>query len=322
MRFRASALAVILAVFAALFSGCAGDPEPRLRVGTFQWPGYEPFFLARSLGYYDKSSIQLVEYPSAAEAILAYKHRAIDAVTVTLDEFVRLVADGHDACLVLIIDYSAGGDVIIARDGIEGLAGLKGRRIGVETQSLGGYVLWRALGIGGLAMSDVEIVTLRQDELEQGIQQGRLDAVVTYEPYGTRIRAAGGRNIFDSTQIPGEVADALITRGSMAERPPRPLTSLVDGWFRALAYLKAHPMDAAARVAPREQLTPEQFLETLKGLKFLERDENRRILSSNDDTLPDHLRSIAGYLVGAGAIDTPPEMESMRSNRVIESLGP
>lgn len=322
MRTTARVLVFCLLALAGLVCGCVDDPHPRLRVGTFTWPGYEPFFLARSLGYYDEASIQLVEYPAAAEAILAYKHRAIDAATVTLDEFARLAADGHDACIVLMIDYSHGSDVILAREGIADLAALKGRRIGVEAQSLGGFVLSRALEIAGIEMSEVQVVAQRQDELEQAIQQGKLDAVVTYEPYSTRIAAAGARRIFDSSQIPGEIADVLITRRALAERPSAPMVHLAAGWFRALAYLDSQRSDAAARIAPRHRISPAEFLETLDGIRFVSLEENRKLLSGEDTALPRHLQTIAQYLTGAGAIAQPPPLENARSARLIQSLGP
>ena len=54
--------AVVLIVLLACV-GCTPDPEPILRVGTNVWPGYEPLYLARDLGYLDES-IRLVEYSS------------------------------------------------------------------------------------------------------------------------------------------------------------------------------------------------------------------------------------------------------------------
>jgi hypothetical protein len=34
---------------------CVEEPEPPFRVGTNFWPGYELFYLARDLGYYDRA---------------------------------------------------------------------------------------------------------------------------------------------------------------------------------------------------------------------------------------------------------------------------
>jgi NitT/TauT family transport system substrate-binding protein len=41
---------------------CFHEEKEPLRVGTLLWPGSEPLFLARDLGYIDDGSSRLVEY--------------------------------------------------------------------------------------------------------------------------------------------------------------------------------------------------------------------------------------------------------------------
>jgi len=40
-------------ILSVLFA-CSAEQESPLRVGTNIWPGYEPFYLARELGYYEQ----------------------------------------------------------------------------------------------------------------------------------------------------------------------------------------------------------------------------------------------------------------------------
>lgn len=62
-----SLLSIILLV------ACGPLPEPPLRIGTNIWPGYEPLYLARNLGFYQGSSIKLVEMNSASAVIHALR---------------------------------------------------------------------------------------------------------------------------------------------------------------------------------------------------------------------------------------------------------
>src|SRR3954464_15656187 len=102
-------LSLVLPAFG--LAGCGEAPAPPFRMATYQWPGYEPFFLARALGYFSERQVQLLEFPSAADCILAFKNRVVDAVTLTADEAIRLVHAGHDPRIVLLIDFSNGTDV-------------------------------------------------------------------------------------------------------------------------------------------------------------------------------------------------------------------
>ena len=162
-------------------------PVAPLKIGTSVWPGYEPLFLARDLGYYENSPVRLVEYTSATQVIRAYRNSAIQAAVLTLDEVLLLVEDGLDPRVVLVMDISHGGDVIIAKPEIKSLSEIRGHKVGVENTALGGYFLTRALETVGLKSSDVGIIFSEVDEHETMFLKGDFDAVVTFtsHPSGT-----------------------------------------------------------------------------------------------------------------------------------------
>ena len=84
--------------------------------------------------------MQLLEFPTVAEALLAFKNRAIDGLTVTLDDVLRLAQAGHEPRIVLMLDYSDGADVIVTKQTIADIEALRGQRVGVETNSVGSPV--------------------------------------------------------------------------------------------------------------------------------------------------------------------------------------
>ena len=98
---------------------------------------------------------------------------------------------------------------MLARPELKELKDIKGRRVGVESGALGAYVLARALQIAGLNRTDISVVSIPVPEQEQAFQGRRVDAVVTMEPNRTRLLAQGARQLFDSSQIPGEIVDVL-----------------------------------------------------------------------------------------------------------------
>ena len=279
-----------------MLAGCAPAPGPRLRIGTFTFPGYEPLFLARTLGKLDEKRVQLLEFPSAAEALLAFRNEAIDGLTTTLDDVLRLAQAGHEPCVVLMIDYSNGADVILAKRGIEGIAGLRGKRVGVETNALGTFMLARALETKGMKFDDVKPISLRADRIEGAFERGDVDAVVTYEPFSSRLVARGARTIFDSTALQGEIADALVFRRNVIEPQRENIALTLQGWFSALDYLREDPHDAAARMAPREGLTTAQFAEAIKLVHLYTREENRALLANDPVELNERLRKMAAFL--------------------------
>lgn len=303
-----------------MLSGCVEQPEPKLRIGTFQRPGFEPLFLARSLGYIDERRVQLVEFPSAAEMLLAYRNRAIDAATITTDDALRLASEGQALRIVLLMARSNGADAVLAKPDIRDVAGLKGKKIAVESNALGGYLLARALDTAGLKLADVQVVSGRADRFDRDLVNATVESVVAYEPYRSRAIRRGVVPIFDSTKIPGEIADVLIVPTKTAEAPPPALRDLVAGWFRALDYLAVKREDAVTRMAPREGMTPAQFGRALTLIEFADLTENHRQLGEPTSPLAGRMRQMMNFMTREDILPHEIDPSILRDNRVLPTL--
>ncbi|MBU1405285.1 MAG: ABC transporter substrate-binding protein [Proteobacteria bacterium] len=270
-------------------NGCAKRQEPLLRVASNVWSGYETLYLARSLGYYEDKNIRLVELPSNSQVSQSLRNGVIEAACLTLDEALSLLQDGVDLRVVLVMDFSHGADVVMARPGIDTLQALRGKRIGVETAAVGATMLDAALQAGELQAEDVTIVPLTVDGHADAYRAGRIDAVVTFEPVRSRLLQEGARVLFDSAQVPGRIVDVLAVRPEVAAAHAKALGALLKGHFRAREYLAGQPQDAAKRMAPR---LGENALEQFVGLRLPGIQENQALLGGN----PPGLKSIAGEL--------------------------
>ena len=261
---------VILAtlLLTLLMAGCSPAPKPDIRIGTNIWPGYEPLYLARSLGWFRESGIRLVEYTSATGTMNALRHGSIEAGALTLDEVLALTQEGVDLRVVLLLDVSNGADAVIAQAGIDTPEDLRGRTIGVESSAVGGYIVDRMLEKSGLSLRDVHILPLTLDEHELAFTSHRVDAVVTLEPVKSRLLAHGAKVIFDSSLIPGEIIDVLAVRSEVFNASPDAFAELTEKWFQALAYMQRQPDDAARRMQPRLRVSPDQLGEQYTGLQL------------------------------------------------------
>ncbi len=271
--------------------------EPPLRVGANVWPGYETLYLARSLGYYDNTPIRLVDYPSGTEEVRAYRNGEIEAAGISIDQALVLAATNPDVKIVVVMDFSNGGDVILGKPEIQNLQGLKSRPVGIESTALGAFIITRALEQKGMSPQDIKIVSLGVSEHERAFKTGKVDAVVTFGSARTKLLAAGAKLLFDSSQIPGEIVDVLIVREEVINQQPKALQALVDGRFRALDYLSKNPQDAASRMAPRTGVTPEQFLESLKGLSSPNLQENQKLLGKTDPSLLNGVKRLSQVML-------------------------
>lgn len=311
-------VALLFIASVLLFPACIREePEP-LRVGTVLWPGHEPLFLARQLGYLDEQKVRLVEYSSLTEVVRAFRNGAVQAVGVTLDMALQLQEHGFDPKVVLVLDKSMGGDAVVARPEVRGLRELRGRRVAVEDWGVSLFVLSRALEHAGLKPADLRIVHLPVDQHMRALREREVDAVVTIEPYASRLLEEGARRLFDSTQIPGEVLDVLLTNGEVAARNPEALQHLTEAWFKALAYLEAHPDDALARMSPRLQMSEAELARSMRGMELLGLAENRAFLGGPQPALLASAATVQRLLLEMGILRRNMELATLPAPGALE----
>ena len=191
------ALALTLALMLTP-TGCSNEPSPPLRIGTNVWIGSEPLYLARDLGHFDPKLVQLVEYPSASEVLRAFRNRAIDGMVISMDELFDLVVDGLQPRVICVADVSYGADVVVGRPGMQSMTDLEGKRVAVESGALGAFVLSRALALSNMQAGDIQVVHLESNEQPNAFNAGDVDGAVTFEPYRSRLTAAGATVLFDT----------------------------------------------------------------------------------------------------------------------------
>jgi NitT/TauT family transport system substrate-binding protein len=297
-------------------SACSAQP-PLTRVGGSLWIGSEPLFLARELGLYDADTLRLVEMPSNSANLMALATGDIEAATLTLDECLYAREGGVDVRVILVFDYSAGGDVIMARPEIMKLGDLKGRRIGVEETASGALMLAKLLETAALAPDEVVKVRVTGDHQLRAYQAGDVDALVSWEPIATQLEDLGARRLFDSTAFPGLIVDVLAARTDALERSPESFTSLLAGYFKALDYLHRSPDAAIQRMAPRMGVSPDEVRSAQRGIRFIERAANRDWLGGASPSLIAAADNVARIMVAAGLLKQMPVLGGLADPRFL-----
>ncbi|MBA4149262.1 MAG: ABC transporter substrate-binding protein [Verrucomicrobia bacterium] len=274
--------------------GCGRRPESVLRVGTVPWRGFEPLFIARERGYFE-NTIQIVEYPGTPNIHRSFQNHAIEAATVTLDEALQLAQTQPDVRVIMAIDFSNGADALLCKPEIISLADLKGKRIGAELNSFGAFILSRVLERADLLLADVTVVPLSIEQTESSFLSDEVDAVITCEPFSSRLQTSGATVLFDSAQMPGEIVDVLIVREKTLRSHPRALANLLSGWFRAVEVFREQPNDTASRAAD-QGITADEFLGIHNRVELLDHSRNLALLKMPGGGLADTVRKLGASM--------------------------
>jgi NitT/TauT family transport system substrate-binding protein len=269
-----------LAALGLLVAGCSSPEPPPLRVGINPWPAHDLLWIADQKGYFRELGLEvrLEQFPGLADTAQAMNRDKLDVAALTIGELAML---GTQRAPFWVLDESIGLDAIVGGPGVETLADLKGKRIGIEPDSAAALVLHTALEQAGLSPGDVDVVQVAQATGEEMLATGMVDALVTYPPVLMRVeRQPGTRKIFDSSQMPGRILDVLVATPGVMARRKRELELLTQGYERALQLLRQHPEEVYALVARRNHLSLEEAQASFgDGIRFFDRSRQGALLA-------------------------------------------
>ena len=200
----------------------------------------------------------------------------------------------------VVVGTDHGGDALLAQPEIDSISDLKGKKVAMQPSPLGRLVLARALETVNLSIDDVELVNIELPDQKKYFKAKKFDAVVTYNPIRVNLIAAGAQVLFDSSQMPGEIVDFLIGRKSLSSQYPQQLKHLLEGWFKGLDEFEENPEESIKFMAKREGISPEQFKQSLEGLKFLGLKENQEIFEGTNMDFIEGMQKMSTFLKEIG----------------------
>jgi NitT/TauT family transport system substrate-binding protein len=262
----------------ALVGGCR-RPEPKLTPFTisFQsWVGYGPLYLAKDKDFFKDEGIDviLVEEHLDSERNEAFMGKMLDAEAGTLDMLVRKRVHGVPVVGVCPIDFSDGGDGIVATKDIRSLKDLKGRRVSFTAQDTNDTFLSYALKSHGLSPKDIRPIFRDTDNVADAFLSDAADAAATWEPWlSMALKRPGAHLLVTSKEIPGVIVDMLHVREDVVSDHPELVRGFLRAWFKALDLYRRDPDAAAALIAPRYGLDAKGYQAAVSKLRWLDRRE-------------------------------------------------
>lgn len=299
-------------------SACTPQQESSLRIGTNQWPGYEPLYLARALQFFDSKQIKLIELTSATETMRAFKRHQIDVAALTLDEVLLLAQTETDLRVFLIMDISNGADKVMVKPNIKRLSDLNQKCIAVENTALGAFMLHQLLNAAELDVANLDIQAVTIDRQLLYMTNNDCDAVVTFEPTATNLAALGYVEIFNSRQIPGKIVDVLVTREAIIKQQEDNLNALVAAQWQALTYIQKYPDDAYQLIVPRLNISTVELEAAYQDLTLPDKKQNQLLLDrQNSDGLNTTIGEISSILHQANLLHRTPTTDQLTTDKFI-----
>jgi len=276
----------LMGLLAAALCGGVAQAEP-LKIGYSDWPGWVAWEVAIQKGWFKEAGVDVqfewFEYVPSMEAFAAGK---LDAVCMTNGDALVTGATGAPSKAIVINDFSNGNDMIVGQPGIEKLADLKGKKIGVEVGFVDHLLLLKGLQAAGLKESDVELVNVPTGETPKALASGDVAAIGAWQPNsGQALKAVpGSKPIYTSKDVPGLIYDVLAVNPASLSAHPEEWKKIAKVWYKVVDYFydPATHDDAVKIMASRVNLSPEEYAKFVSGTKILKLDEAKKVFKKGE----------------------------------------
>jgi NitT/TauT family transport system substrate-binding protein len=257
----------------------------------------------------------------------------LDMVPLFMEGFVDRTGQPRDSRVMPRIyqqvDWSNGGDGIVARESIRTVADLRGQKIVLAQNSPSHYFLLNMLVSGGVQPSEVDMVfTNTAFEAAAAFNaQDDLAAAVSWAPDIYTLAEARGNRMLVNTQTANKlIADVWFARADFAKDHPGKLEALVRGIFDAMEELKKEDRKAecARLMAAGYNIPAADIMNMFADAHSTNWAENFQFfLNQNNPTNFERVWSQAYYLYRRiGAISHQPvAFDKVMDFSIIEKLG-
>jgi len=265
----AAALVLLLATLAwpSIKSRWAPSALPKEKITialSSTYPGSGLLYIAAAKGFYAQENLDvtLQPYTTGLDAMKAMLEKRADLGTTGDTPLMFTVMAGHPVAVVATI-FTAGGafGTVARRDqGIESIADLKGKRIGVTRGTDGDFILSTMLARNKIPFDHVKIVPLQPEAMVDSMTAGTVDAVASWEPWLTRAHKSLGEK-----GVEFRIDSGFVLNFSLAGNPewikghPDKVQGLLRALLRAKTFADENQAEAQVIVVKSEQIDPGTF---------------------------------------------------------------
>jgi NitT/TauT family transport system substrate-binding protein len=294
--------------------------ETKVAIGISGWTGFAPLTLAKEAGLFKKHGLDVsIKKIPQKDRHLAIASGDIQCAATTVETWVVWNANGVATTQIFQLDKSYGADGMVVKPNITKIADLKGKTVAADAPGTAPYfgLAWM-LKKNGLSIKDVKVVNLSPQAAANAMIAGTdgIDAAMTYEPYLGAVRAKpeAGKIIATTLDYPMVMDTFGCTPKFLAENP-KAAKALADGYFDAVAMIKADPKKSFEIMGADVKQSGEAFEKSQAYLRWQDRDANQKFFTG------EHLqfsKEAADLLLEAGIIKSIPDLSKLADTRFLK----
>ena len=310
-----------LTALAVVSVACAAQAQDtKVAIGISGWTGFAPLTLALQAGLFKKHGLDVsIKKIPQKDRHLAIASGDIQCAATTVETWIAWNAAGVATTQIFQLDKSFGADGMVVKAGINSIKDLKGKTVGASAPGTAPYfgLAWM-LAKNGLSIKDVNVVNLEPQAAANAMIAGtaNLDAVMTYEPYLSAVRAKpeAGKIIATTLDYP-MVMDTFGCTPKFLTENAKAAQGLANAYFDALEMIKAEPKKSFEIMGADVKQSGEAFEKSQAYLRWQDRAANQKFFAGEHAQFS---KEAADLLLAAGIIRQIPDLTKLADARFIK----
>ena len=250
---------VVLGVAFVLWLRAPNDYSGKMETITIGIPSsfvaYTHTCIAQDQGFFARNGIIVTirDYDQGLDAIDSMLNGSVDIAAPSEFPIVEKALKKERVRIIASLSRDETFYLIGRKDrGIENTLGLKGKRVGLRRGSIAEFYFGRFLNLHGMNMKDVTLVEVESMKLADAISEGKVDAVITHQPFVYDIEERlGPHGKVWPAQSGQPMYGIMVSRDDWITRHPELVNRFVNSLVQAEEYIINHPDGAKAIVQKR-----------------------------------------------------------------------
>ncbi|MGN6664777.1 MAG: ABC transporter substrate-binding protein [Solirubrobacterales bacterium] len=304
---------------------CPESDRPRgeLNIALDGWEAPETvgILMATERGYFAKSGLEADTLaPPGPTAVISDVVEGGDDLGVSHEPEVVLAKEEGAPIVILgsLIPQPTAALIWLGKSKIDGVAGLKGKTIGIPGLPFQESLLRAVLAKSGLTLGDVKVESVGY-ELVPDLVKGRVDAIFGRSNLqGAEIEARGLDPVITPVQdlgVPAYDEIVLIARADCASEKPRMFRDFMSGLARGTAAAVDDPKRSLRALLEVEENNPETGRKAMKA----QLDATLPLLSRDGRVSPARARALVDWMHGEEMITRKVLPRALFTNAYLES---
>ncbi|WP_445612369.1 taurine ABC transporter substrate-binding protein [Geobacillus sp. YF-1] len=296
--------------------------EPKeIRIGYQISPNGE--LLAKALGLLEKKypniHIRWIKFDAGRDVINAMASKSIDFGLVGTPPGAIGIANHLPFKVYYLHDMIGESEALVVKksSSIHSLNDLQGKKIATTFSSTSHFSLLRALQHAHIDPKKEQIIILdmQPPDIYAAWQRGDIDGAYIWQPTQAKLLQHGGKVIITSADLTKEdiiTGEFGIVSDEFAQKYPSIIKGYISVLNQAVHYYRDHPKEAAQALSKELGLSPEQSLQTMRQIIWLDASQQKDFFGDPDNPgkLSRVLKETGDFMKEQGNITTSPSLST------------